>query len=109
MKLSIALCAAGLLLGASAWAGQDFHCMQGCLGQGYDRNYCLGVCSTAAGAGGMLDQPGLPKNPAFEQVQPNTPRQPLPKIADPQCMKDCQRRGYDYMFCYKKMCAYSTH
>lgn len=103
---------AGLLFSSWAgWAGEDFNCMQGCLGQGYDRHYCLGVCATDSGLGqgGMLDQPGLPKNPAFEQLQPSLPRQPLPRIADPKCMKDCQRRGYDYLFCAKRICAYAPY
>ncbi|MCX8087242.1 MAG: hypothetical protein N3C63_10145 [Rhodocyclaceae bacterium] len=96
----------GLLVSA-AWAGQDFNCMQGCLGQGYDRGYCAGVCATGPAGGSLLDQPGLPKNPAFEQVKPEMPRQRPPRIADPKCMKECQRRGHDYMFCYKRMCSYS--
>lgn len=108
MNYPIAYLAGLLMLGQSAWAGQDFNCMQGCLGQGYDRAYCLGVCGTGT-AGGMLDQPGLPKNPAFEEVEPKQSRQPPMKIADPKCMKDCQRRGYDYMFCMKRACSYSAY
>lgn len=108
MKKLFATLAGLLVLSLPVHAGQDFNCMQSCFGQGYDRSYCVAMCSNGTGAaGGMMDQPGLPKNPAFDQVQPNTPRQPLPRVADPKCMKDCQRRGYDYMFCYKKMCSYS--
>lgn len=88
----------------SAHATQDFACMQDCFRQGYDRNYCVSMCNT--GGGGMLDQPGLPKNPGFDQVRPNTPKQRLPAVADPKCMKDCQQRGYNYMLC-QKQCSYS--
>ncbi|MFN6961176.1 MAG: hypothetical protein ACK4N6_02950 [Rhodocyclaceae bacterium] len=109
MKPIRAWLAAAACLTTTVWAGQDFQCMQGCLGQGYDREYCLGVCAMAPGAGGMPDQPGLPKNPAFEEVMPKKSRQPPPKIADPKCMKDCQRRGYDYLFCMKRVCSYSLY
>ncbi|MDP1525634.1 MAG: hypothetical protein Q8M20_07475 [Rhodocyclaceae bacterium] len=92
------------LLMVDAQAAQDFACMQDCFRQGYDRSYCVPMCNTSGG--GMLDQPGLPKNPAFDQVQPNTPKQRLPAVADHKCMKDCQRRGYNYMLC-QKQCSYS--
>lgn len=109
MRYSITCLAVLLVIGQPAFAGQDFTCMQDCLGQGYGRNYCLGICATESKRGSLLDQPGLPANPAFEQVKPEPSRQPLPRLADPKCMKDCQQRGYDYMFCYKKVCAYSPY
>lgn len=73
-------------LATAVWAGQDFQCMQGCLGEGCERGYCLGICALAPGAGGMLDQPILPKNPAFEEVALKKSRQPAPQSADPKCM-----------------------
>lgn len=90
-----------------AHAAPGFACMQDCYRSGYDRGYCVTICETQPG-GGMLEQPGLPKNPAFDQLQQDsTPQQrPLPAIADPKCMKDCQKRGYDYMLC-RKRCSYS--
>lgn len=109
MKPIIARLAAILCLSSAVSAGQDFQCMQECLGQGYDRGYCLGVCATSPDADGILAQPGLPKNPAFEEVAPKKPRQPAPKLVDPKCMKDCRRKGYDYMFCMKRVCAYSAY
>ena len=94
------------LLAFQTQAGQDFSCMQECYRQGYDRGYCVSMCSSGPG-GGMMDQPGLPKNPAFEQVQPNPPKQRLPAVADPKCMKDCQKRGYNYMLC-QKQCSFAV-
>jgi len=88
-------------------AAQDRLCMQNCTRQGADLGYCASMCGAGPGAGGMMDQPGLPRNPGFDQVQPNSPRTQLPAVADPKCMKDCQKRGYNYSFCYKKMCSYS--
>lgn len=100
---------AGLLMAAGVQAAQDFNCMQSCYDQGYDRNYCISMCNTAPGypGGGMLDQPGLPKNPALDQMRRDSrpQQQPLPPIADPQCVKDCQKHGYNYMFC-RKQCSY---
>ncbi len=90
----------------SVHAAQDFSCMQDCFRQGYDRPYCVSMCNT--GPGGMRDQPGLPKNPAFDQIQkPASPQQrQLPQVADYKCIKDCQKRGYNYMLC-QKQCSYS--
>jgi len=98
----------GCLFMMGAHAAQDFACMQDCFRQGYDRPYCVSMCNTGPGVGqgGMMDQPGLPKNPAFDQVRPNTPKQRLPAVADHRCMKDCQQRGYNYMLC-QKQCSYS--
>jgi|GEM_PF-2520464 len=106
-KTSLAGWVGLLIFGPAALAGQDFNCMQSCFSQGYDRSYCVGMCSTGPGAGGLMEQPGLPRNPAFDQVQPKAPRQPLPKIADPKCMKDCQQRGYSYTYCFRKACSYA--
>lgn len=106
MKKSLAMFAGLMTICFPVRSDQDFNCMQSCFGQGYDRNYCVAVCGDGRGSG-LSEQPGLPKNPAFEQVRPHTSKQPLPRIADPKCMKECQRRGYDYMFCFKKMCGYS--
>ncbi len=99
---------AGLFALADARAAQDFNCMQDCYRQGYDRNYCVSMCQTRPGPrGGMHDQPGLPKNPAFDQLQRDSqPQQrPLPPVVDPQCVKDCQRHGYNLMFC-RQRCSY---
>lgn len=97
---------------ANSHAAQDFACMQDCFRQGYDRGYCVSMCNTGPGAGqgGMLDQPGLPKNPAFDQIQkPAAPQQrQLPQVPDHKCMKDCQKRGYNYMLC-QKQCSYSLY
>lgn len=99
-----------LLLGcAAAASAADFNCMEGCFRQGYARSHCLAVCDS--GGGGMMDQPGLPKNPAFDQMQQGAqpqPRNNLPAVADPKCMKDCQRRGYNYMLC-QKQCSYAGY
>jgi hypothetical protein len=100
---------AGLLALLDVHAAQDFNCMQDCYRQGYDRTYCVAMCDTRPGQGGMLEQPGLPKNPAFDQLQQSAPQQrPLPAVADPQCMKNCQKRGYNYMLC-QKQCSYSLY
>jgi hypothetical protein len=91
-----------------AHAGPDFNCMKDCSRQGFDRNYCMGMCETRRDAsGGLLDQPGLPRNPAFDQLkQDASPAQsPLPVI-DQKCLRDCQRHGYNYVFC-RKQCSYA--
>ncbi len=101
-----ALLLAGLGFLAIADAGQDFNCMQDCYRQGYDRNYCISMCNTdRSPQGGMLDQPGLPRNPAFDQLQQNSKPVPLPRVADPQCMKNCQKHGYGYRLCQQR-CSY---
>lgn len=98
---------AGLIVATGNSLATDFACMEGCFRQGYARSHCIAVCDSNPGRGGMLDQPGLPKNPAFDQLQQDAPRQrPLPAVADPRCMKDCQQRGYNYMLC-QKQCSYS--
>jgi hypothetical protein len=105
---------AGLFIQFQANAAPDFSCMQDCFSQGYARGHCAAVCDNRSAPGiavlpDMLDQPGLPKNPAFDQIQQNAPQQrPLPAVADPKCMKDCQKHGYNFMFC-QKQCSYSLY
>lgn len=89
-------------------AAQDFACMQDCYRQGYERNYCVSMCTVSPASGAMMEQPGLPKNPAFDQVNPKSTPQPVPQVADPNCMKDCQKRHYNYMLC-QKQCSYSLY
>jgi hypothetical protein len=112
MKYSWWMCA-GLFVQFQVHAASDFVCMQDCFAHGYARGHCIAVCDNSAMPGmaapGMLDQPGLPKNPAFDQMQQNSqPKRPLPAVADPKCMNDCQERGYNYMLCQKR-CSYSLH
>jgi len=99
-----------LFLAFNAHAGQDVACVQDCYsrgGQGFDRNYCISMCESRTHRGGMMDQPGLQRNPAFDQVEQGSQRrQPLPAVADPKCMKNCQKQDYNYMFC-QKQCSYS--
>jgi len=102
-RLSLFL--ASLCVSFGARAAPGFACLQDCYRNGHDRSYCVTICE-AQPAGGMLEQPGLPKNPAFDQLRQGTPRPSLPAVADPQCMKDCQKRGYNYMLCHKR-CSYS--
>jgi hypothetical protein len=110
MKHLPMLCA--ILVALNARAGQDVACVQDCYsrgGLGFDRNYCISMCESRPNRGGMMDQPGLPRNPAFEQMERSAPRkQPLPVVADSKCMKDCQKRDYDYMLC-RKQCSYSPY
>lgn len=98
---------AGLLPGTLIAA--DFACMEDCYRRGYAQNHCMAICGGAAGQGGLLDQPGLPKNPGFNQVNPQNDaykqQQRLPRVADKRCMSDCQRKGYDFMLC-RKQCSY---
>lgn len=92
---------------SAALAGQDFACMQDCYRQGYDRNYCVAMCSTGSGSGFLTDQPGLPGNPAFDQVKPkNLQQPPQPPVSDYTCMKNCQKRGYNYLSC-QRVCVYA--
>lgn len=97
----------GALLADTARAA-DFVCMEDCLRRGYARSHCVAVCDGGAGPGGMLDQPGLPRNPAFDQIDPQKNRQqqtPLP-VTDAKCLEDCRRKGYNYMLC-RQQCSYS--
>lgn len=88
---------------------QDFGCMQDCSRQGANRNYCVTICGGDQGAGGMMNQPGLPKNPAFGQMQQAAPQQRnQPIMIDQKCLKDCQKRGYTYMLCQQN-CSYSQY
>jgi hypothetical protein len=94
-----------LFLSAASAIAADFNCMEGCFRQGYARSHCLAVCDS--GGPGMLDQPGLPKNPAFDQMQRQTqPRgQPLPPVVDPRCLDDCRKKGFNYSLC-RRQCSY---
>jgi hypothetical protein len=109
MKHLPMLCAL-IFVALNARAGQDVACVQDCYsqgGMGYDRNHCISMCESRPNRGGMMDQPGMPRNPAFDQMERSAPRkQPLPAVADSKCMKDCQKRDYDYMLC-RKQCSYS--
>lgn len=106
----------GIAMGVSlsAFAGPEMACMQDCFSRGYDQSRCVTVCEARPGgypAGGMLEQPGVPRNPAFDQIQSppgagRTPRVPL--VADQKCLKDCQKRGYDYLLC-QRQCSYSGY
>jgi hypothetical protein len=102
----LSILSAGLCVLVEAHAAPGFACLQDCYRGGYDRGYCVTICESQQG-GGVLEQPGLPKNPAFDQLRQAAPQQrPLPAVADPECMKDCQKRGYNYMLCHKR-CSYS--
>lgn len=97
----------GLIVATGSPLAADFACMEGCFGQGYARSHCITVCDSNPGRGGMLDQPGLPKNPAFEQLQQQAQprRQPLPPVVDPRCVDDCRKKGYNYSLC-RRQCSY---
>lgn len=103
----LSLFISGTLLSFAALAA-DFACMQDCYQRGYAQGHCMAVCG--GGQGGMIDQPGLQKNPAFDQLQQKGPQptQKFPAATDSRCMKDCNRKGYDYMLC-RKQCSYSLY
>lgn len=108
----LSLFVSGVLLSLSAFAA-DFVCMQDCYQRGYAQSHCMAVCGGnqgGMGQGGLMDQPGLPKNPAFDQLQPKNPQpaQRFPAATDSRCMKDCNRKGYDYLLC-QKQCGYSLY
>lgn len=106
----IVMLLASLLALTDVHATRDFACMQDCVSQGYHQSRCVTLCESGPAAqGGMMNQPGLPKNPAFEQMPQAAPQQrPPPAVADPQCMKDCRKRGYDYLLC-QKQCSYQLY
>lgn len=101
------LLAASLVMLSEAQAA-DFACMEDCFRQGYGRGHCMAVCDNRPAPGpGMLDQPGLPKNPAFDQLQRDSAPQQraLPQVADPKCIADCRKMGYNYSLC-RRNCSY---
>lgn len=112
----LSLFISGTLLSLSAFAA-DFACMEDCYRRGNAPAYCQSVCGGGGGMGqggmgqgGMMEQPGLPKNPGFDQMQPRAPQpaQRFPAATDSRCMKDCNRKGYDYLLC-QKQCSYSLY
>lgn len=110
--LRLSIFVAGFLVLANAHAGTDFNCMQGCFAQGYDRAYCAGMCDNRGvpSGGGMMDQPGLPKNPALDEMRRDAGRRaaPVPHVTEPNCLKDCRSRGYNYTYC-QQQCSYSPY
>lgn len=110
MKKRFSILSAILFLLPAVALAQDFGCMQDCSSQGGNRNYCVTMCGGSQAPGGMMNQPGLPKNPAFDQMQQQAApaRRNQPIVADPKCLKDCQNRGYNYMLC-QQQCSYSLY
>ena len=58
----------------------------------------------------LLDQPGLPRNPAFDAIErdaqpPARRQQALPANTDRKCLTDCQRNGYEFGLCLRQ-CSY---
>lgn len=94
-----------LALSLPASAAVDPLCNQDCLTRGGGKSYCARTCVMPEG--GLLNQPGLPKNPAFEQLEREAdPRKHEPGgLLDQKCFKDCQRRGYALPLCTKQ-CSY---
>jgi hypothetical protein len=108
--LRLSIFVAGLLVLVNAHGGTDFNCMQGCFAQGYDRPYCASICSSRGvpSGGGMMDQPGLPKNPALDEMRRDANRRaPVPRVTEPNCLKNCRGRGYNYTYC-QQQCSYSS-
>lgn len=104
---------AALLLALSSAARADFACFQECAGRGYERSYCATYCEgtggRAAGGGsigpGLIQQPGAPRNPYFDNLSDPVPRQqPVPRT-DAKCLDDCRAKGYKYQLC-RKQCSY---
>lgn len=97
---------AGLAGVAASALATDFNCMEGCFRQGHARSHCVAVCGGGPGPG-MLDQPGMPRNPAFDQMeQQSHPQQrPLAPVVDPRCLDACRKRGFNYSLC-RQQCAY---
>ena len=120
--LKILLLLAGVY--ASVHAAPEMACMQDCFSRGYDQTRCITICDGGQPApgyrgnrttpgqgyqGGMMNQQGLPPNPAFDQMQGNVqPQRRLPAITDQNCMKDCQKRNYNYMLC-QQQCSYTGY
>lgn len=77
-RLSRAVFAAFLLVGATSFAGTDYKCMQDCLEQGSLYGYCQRKCS-------------------YDDAPP-----PQVKQTDFQCMQNCMDRGYLYGYCQSR-------
>jgi hypothetical protein len=110
MKIIAAMCLG--LAGLSAWAGgSTTACYQDCFRQGYERSQCLTICERGPG-GGLLDQPGVPRNPYLDALPDPVPKQQArqrpvaPEVdVDPRCLDDCRRQGHQYGYC-RKQCSY---
>lgn len=94
-----------LILPLDGYAALDPVCMEDCFRLGRGRPHCAALCERGDGRG-LEQQQGLPRNPAFDQLQsPNSTGSPPPiTITDPKCMTDCRARGYNYRLC-QRQCA----
>jgi hypothetical protein len=101
----------GLLLGLAclpAWAASSVACFQDCSRQGYDRSQCVTLCERNQGGVGLLDQPGVPRNPYLDALPDPVPKgrqTELPVNIDQRCMDDCRAQRHQYGYC-RKQCAY---
>ena len=98
------------LLSITVMAATDPACQDSCLRQGGGYKYCDDSCRYPGGGamggalgGGMADQPGVPANPGFGQLQQQSqPTDPNHDgIVDSKCFKDCTKRGYLAPLCQK--------
>jgi len=90
-------------------ASPDSACQENCVRQGYSWEHCATVCGRHENRGNpqLLDQQGLPRNPAFEQLQRDTrpAERALPPVIDNKCASDCRAKGYNYQLC-RRQCSY---
>ncbi len=101
---ALLLAAAGLPAGAADATA----CFQDCFRQGYERSQCVTICERGQRGGGLLDQPGVPRNPYLDALPDPVPkqRQAAPPVnVDQRCMDDCRAKGHQYGYC-RKQCAY---
>lgn len=98
-----------LAVAMNVFASPDSACRENCARQGYSWEHCATACRQHDRRGNpqLLDQPGLPRNPAFEQMQRDArpAERPLPPVVDNRCVSDCRAKGYNYQLC-RRQCSY---
>jgi hypothetical protein len=93
-----------LLLGTAPASGAA--CFQECLAQGYGSGQCAALCERGSRGPGLIEQPGVPRNPYLDALPDPLPRQrPAQQRLDPRCLDDCQARRYQYDYC-RRQCSY---
>jgi hypothetical protein len=100
---ALLLAVAGLPAGAAGTTA----CYQDCFRQGYERSQCVTLCERGQGGVGLLDQPGVPRNPYLDALPDPIPkRQPAAAVSiDARCLDDCRAKRHEYGYC-RKQCAY---
>jgi hypothetical protein len=98
-----------LIAGMNVQARPDSACQEDCVRQGYAWKYCANTCGgqDRRNDSGIMEQPGLPRNPAFDQLERDTrpADRTLAPMVDKKCMSNCRANGYNDQLC-RRQCSY---